>query len=316
MFNLRKITACAMSSVLCATALLSDAPFGSRMTQRTGVQNPAAEQNDPAEGLQGSNAFARYLQQHTEAQNAQPAGKNVQAAAAESNYSVTNLEFDAETGAVRVVSSQSFAQKLVVSFIDEDNPANVYKLEADVEAGEFVFTDLQADLSKLPAFFTISAQLVNRLGQPVCDAFTLKTQTHFIQEMQATDITEFEPEQVVNLDDSNDTNFFVLSEDTVQAKSTENVNTLVSADYDHNIYVFDHIDETVRSLKEGQFLYIRPTDEDIITTKVLDVEIDGDTATITGMDSIDEMFDFDTFFISSASTMATEPVRSTFFCVP
>ena len=288
----KKIAAGAMSAVLCASALLSDSPIGSRRTSQVGEQAPAATQSDSSEGLSGSNSFAKYLQHQTEQKDPQPAGKNMQAAAAETVYSVTNLEFDAGTGLVRVVSSQTYAQKLVVSFIDEDNPANVYRLEQEVEPGEYIFTELNADRSRIPEFFTVTAQLVNRLGQPMCDEFTLKTYTHFVQEMQATDITEFEPEQVVNLDDSTDTNFFVLSEDTVQAESSEDVNTLVSADYDHNVYVFDHIDETVRSLKKGQFFYIRPTDEDIITTKILDIEIADDTATITGMDSIDEMFDF------------------------
>ncbi len=287
----KKIAAGAMSAVLCASALLSDSPIGSRRTSQVGEQAPAATQSDSSEGLSGSNSFAKYLQHQTEQKDPQPAGKNMQAAAAETVYSVTNLEFDAGTGLVRVVSSQTYAQKLVVSFIDEDNPANVYRLEQEVEPGEYIFTELNADRSRIPEFFTVTAQLVNRLGQPMCDEFTLKTYTHFVQEMQATDITEFEPEQVVNLDDSMDTNFFVLSEDTVQAESSEDVNTLVSADYDHNVYVFDHIDETVRSLKKGQFFYIRPTDEDIITTKILDIEIDGEQATVTGVDDVEDMFD-------------------------
>ena len=69
-------------------------------------------------------------------------------------------------------------------------------------------------------------------------------------------------------------------------------NTLISADYDHNVFVFGDIDETVRSLKNGQFFYIRPSEEDIIATQILDIEIEDDTATITGADNIDEMFDF------------------------
>ena len=285
----KKVIAGIMSAVLCTTVLLSDAPIGSRTAVQESGTPPEAQQQ---EGVSGTNSFGKYLQQKQNPDD-RPAAKQLQAqAAAAPTYSVTNLEFDRETGLVRVMSSQNYDEKLVVLFVDEDDPSNVYRLETTVAAGELVLTELTADISKLPAFFTVTAYLVNRLDQPACEGVTLKTYTHFVQEMQATDITEFEPEQVVNLDESSDTNFFVLSEDTVQAKSDDTCNTLVSADYDHNVYVLGNIDETVRSLKKGQFFYIRPTEDDIITTQVLDIEITDDTATITGKDSIDEMFDF------------------------
>ena len=306
---MKKFIAGALSAVMCASALLSEAPYSSRQTVPETGDAPAAEQGLDS-GVSGSNSFARYIQQQGAAQN-HPSAKPLRAAAAsEPVYEVTNLEFDRETGLVRVISSQTYAQKLVVTFTDEDDPSNCFRLEATAEAGEFVLTELTADLSVLPDFFTVSAQLINRLNQPACDAFTLKTYTHFVQEMQETDISEFEPEQVVNLDESADTNFFVLSEDTVQAESSETCNTLVSADYDQNIYVFDNIDDTVRSLEEGQLFFIRPTDADIISTQITGVEIDGDTATITGIDNIDDMFDFIKIEITGENqTYVTKPAE-------
>lgn len=284
----KKVIAGIMSAVLCTTALLSDAPARSTV-QEAGSPPEAAQQQ---EGVSGTNSLAKYLQQK-QTPDTRPVSEQLQAqAAAEPTYSVTNLEFDRETGLVRVMSSQNYAQKLVVLFVDEDDPSNVYRLETTVAAGELVLTELTADCSKLPDFFTVTAYLVNRLDQPACEGITLKNYTHFVQEMQATDLTGFEPEQVVNLDESTDTNFIVLSEDTVQAESTDTRNTLISADYDHNVFVFGDIDETVRSLKNGQFFYIRPSEEDIIATQILDIEIEDDTATITGADNIDEMFDF------------------------
>ena len=292
-----------MSTVLCASAIMTDVQ-GNRDTVRDLSQAPAAVQREASEGLKGSNSFAKYLQEQACTQTSF-AGKPLSAAAAAKPvYAVSNLEFDRQTGLVRVISSQTYAQTLKVSFIDEDDPAHVYQLEADTAAGEFLLTECTAELSQLPEYFTVSAQLVNRLGQPVCPAFTLKTYTRFVQDVRAAETAEFAPEQVVNLDDSPKTNFFVLSEDTVKAESTENCNTLVSADYDSNIYVLDRIDETVRSLKEGQYFYVRPTENDIISTKVTAVEIEGDTATITGADDIDAMFDFIKIEVSGDSENA------------
>ena len=134
-----------------------------------------------------------------------------------------------------MTSTQSEAAKLLVSFIDEENPANVYSVEYDVPAGEFVHSTFSADPAQLPEYFTISARLTGRAGLPLCKAFELKTYNRQMQEIIEKEISDFAPEQVVNLDEDETTNFIVLSEDTVRAETTGEHNILVSADYDQNM---------------------------------------------------------------------------------
>lgn len=62
----------------------------------------------------------------------------------------------------------------------------------------------------------------------------------FMQELNEATIYDYNDDRLVNLDENEDTNFFVLSEDTIRAVSTEEENTLVSADYDNGIYVFEN----------------------------------------------------------------------------
>lgn len=130
------------------------------------------------------------------------------------------------------------------------------------------------------------------MGNPVGNVFKIDTYTRMIQEIKATDIHDFNAEQVVNFDESEKTNFLVLNENTVKAESSENENTLVSADYDNNTFVFDNIDDTVKNLKEGEYFYIQPSKDDIIAVSVDNISIDGDQATISGNNNIDDMFDF------------------------
>ena len=280
-----------MSAALCSAALLREAPM-------SGTE-PAAEQPVPAASqenmtLTGSNSLSRYLaKQGTEqAANTPPAAQPLAASAADAVFAVTDLDFDRETGVIRVTSTQSEAVTLRVSFIDEDHPANVYTVDYGTAAGEYVHSVFSADISRLPEYFTVQAQIVGRAGLPLCRAFELKTYHREMQEIIRTEVSDFAPEQVVNLDGDGTTNFLVLSEDTVRAETTADSNILVSADYDRNIYVFDHIDDSIRSLEQGQYFYIQPTGDDIISTDVREIVIDGDTATITGTGEIDDMFDF------------------------
>ncbi|MBR3446742.1 MAG: leucine-rich repeat protein [Oscillospiraceae bacterium] len=291
----KKTIAGVLSAVMCATTLLYDAPFSSRNTAQEEEQLPAASTGVQEEmGLTGSNSLARYLaRQGTEqAAEAKPTAQPLKAAAADAVYAVTNLDFDRETGIVQVTSTQSEAATLRASFIDEDSPANVYTVDYGVPAGEYVHSTFSADPAQLPEYFTVSVQLIGRAGLPLCKAFEIKTYNREMQEIIQTEASDFAPEQVVNLDEDETTNFIVLSEDTVRAETTEESNVLVSADYDQNIYVFDHIDESIRSLEKGQYFYIQPTENDIISTDIQEIVIDGDTATITGTGEIDDMFDF------------------------
>ncbi len=155
---MRKAIAGVLSAVMCASAMLSGVPSGSRNTAQEGEPGPAASQDAQTNpGLTGSNSLARYLaKQGAEQAASQPAAQPLKASAADAVYAVTNLDFDRETGMIRVTSTQSEAAKLLVSFIDEDNPANVYSAAYDVPAGEYVHSTFTADTAQLPAYFTVS----------------------------------------------------------------------------------------------------------------------------------------------------------------
>ena len=284
---MKKMIAGVLSAVLCTTAMLSGslAPVSKKAADSGGT---ASKQSRP-DDLQGENALTRYLVQHT--QDADTRMQPIKAAAADAVYGIGNLDFDAETGTVRVTTTQTLGCKIAVTFTNDDDPSQTYKLEQHVAAGEYVSTEIAADKSRIPAYFKLSAQLVNTAGIPICKPFHLKTFTRSVQEIREKVVSDFDAEQVVNLDESDRTNFLVLSEDTVRAESTAGSNTLVSADYDQNVYVFDHIDDSIRSLESGEYFFIQPTESDMIAVNVRDVEVDGDTATVSGTNEIDNMFE-------------------------
>ena len=209
-----------------------------------------------------------------------------------SRFQITSLEFDCETGVVQIASTQPSEAKIVVSFINDETSENILSFETNVEAGQLINSEVKVDSSKLPQYYLVKAQLFDNMNRPVGKTYTLSRFTKEVQKIIATDITAFDNEQVINLDDDDTTNFIVLSNDTVKAESSEEQNVLVSADYNNNIFVFENADETITSLEKGESLFIQPDEENIIALNVEKIEKHGNAVTVSGNDEIDDMFEF------------------------
>ncbi|SHM50350.1 leucine-rich repeat domain-containing protein, partial [Ruminococcus flavefaciens] len=277
-----------LSAVMCTTAVMPN-----QVSDSAGREANAASGKEKAGSgdydIKSTNSLGNFLA-------GEAAQKNVSDPLAESSdasqFQITSLEFDSETGMVQIASNQSTDAKIVVSFVDDETSECVLSVETSVEAGKLVNSEVKADISKLPKYYAVKAQLFNDLNRPVGKEYVLSRYTKAVQEIIATDITAFDEEQVVNLDEDDTTNFLVLNEDTVKAESSEEQNTLVSADYDNNVFVFDNADETISSLREGESLFIQPDDQNIIAVNVENIEKDGDKVTVSGNGAIDDMFDF------------------------
>ena len=148
--------------------------------------------------------------------------------------------------------------------------------------------------------------LADKNGNALSDTSSVDTYTKIMQEIAETDIHDFDEDRVVNFDENEDTNFIVLSDDTVIAESSDTENSLVSADFDNNTFVFEHIDESIQYLQNGDFLYVQPDEENIIAVSVDNVDIDGDTATVTGSDDIDDIVGEDEEQATAKSTLRAD----------
>ncbi|WP_037271464.1 leucine-rich repeat domain-containing protein, partial [Ruminococcus flavefaciens] len=284
----KRLIAGTLSAIICTTAVLPN-----HLSNYVGREAKAATKE--ASNISGDydirstnslGTFFKHAAAEEEVQN--PLAEN----ACNSQFQITSLEFDIETGTVRIASTQQTEAKIVVSFINDETSENVLSVETTVSEGELVNSELKADASKLPQYYLVKAQLFDTLNRPVGKPYTLSRYTKEYQEILATDINDFDQEQVVNLDEDETTNFLVLNEDTVIAESSEEQNTLVSADYENNVFVFDNADESVASLEKGEYLYIQPDEDNIIAVSVEKIEKDGDTVTVSGNDDIEDMFDF------------------------
>ena len=268
--------------------------------QSDAILNDGKNQYD----LQATNSLGNYITQSAKDNNINPDIKPLSNNNNET-FNITNLGFDAESGIIVATSTQTQNCTIVFSFIDEDTKQIIQEVKRNIEQGEYVLTEAKADIASLSQYYTVQAQLTDIKGKVISNTFKLDKYTRIMQEIAATDIHDFDGEQVVNFDDNDETNFLVLSEETVKAECSEEENTLVSADYDSSTFVFENINESIRYLQNGDLLYIQPDDENIIAVAVDDIEIDGDTATIMGGDNIEDMFEF----IKFESQMGNEDIE-------
>jgi hypothetical protein len=285
----KKLIAGALSGTLFLSAVMTEGLFSlPEIGQKRAVQSQSKvqEQYD----LKATNSLGNYVNEAM--REKEQVKKTSYKCVSNYNYDVGFAELDRETGLMTVFSSQPSDAFLSVVIRDDDSKNVVFMTEFEVSKGENTSNSFNIDVPVFPEFFSVDVQLFDILKTPVCDPYTINTYTRFTQEVKATDITAFDEQDVINLDDDENTNFLVLGEKTIKAETTESSNILVSADYENDQYTFDKIDDVIRSLKKGDRFFIQPTENDIIAISVDEIRIDGDRATLTGGDDTEGLFDF------------------------
>ena len=268
---LKKLIAGALSASLLVSAAVSG-NLNSLVTEKNTPSDRTIQKSELS--VEGSNSLGKMIGDAYSDQNADNI-KPLSASFSEKRFEITDLNFD-----------------LIVSFIDDDNAADTIDIKTPLLKGENVLTKLSVDTNRLPEFFNICVVLKDRNGYELSPKHNFNNYTRFKQKINSATVEDFDEEYVVNLDDDDTTNFFVLKEETVIAESSENTNTLVSADYDNDTYVFENIDDSIRNLKEGDYLYVRPNETDIIAVNVDNIRINGNRSEIKGTGNTDDIFEF------------------------
>ncbi len=300
----RKLISGALSLSLLVSAALSG-NLNSLVTEQNRPSDDSVKNTDVS--VEGQNSLGKYIENVT-SDNASTGVQQLGNKASDYIFSIGSVEFDNETGKISIVSSQSLDCNILVSFVDEDNSDNKINVKIPVKKGQEVVSESLTDVTTLPEFYIIRAVLTDNSGRELSSNFTVYRFDRAIQEVINSDIHDYNEEYVVNLDESEETNFIVLSEDTIMAESSDQENTLVSADYDNEVFTFDNIDDSIRDLESGDNFFIRPSEDDIIMVNVKDIKIKGNEATLTGSGEVADMLDavkFDT--VSDLSDAKADP---------
>lgn len=171
---------------------------------------------------------------------------------------------------------------VVVAAYDEDTVqmlcSAVQSVDANAGSVELTLSDLSADGVVIKAF------LLGSRHHALCKSFTFRELTKEYKEFFSKDTDDFAADRVVNLDGDKDNNFLVLADEMHRAAQEGAKDTLLSADYDGNVYVFGGATDAITGLQAGDLFYYDDNGFDnVVILRVTAVTVSADgRATVTG----------------------------------
>ena len=258
--------------VVLVFGMLPTAVFADQTVPVTNVEDQAIIDNENLT-VTGSNHLGNMLSKDIQREQAD----NVEAL--QTGYDVVSLTVENNVATVEFYAKG--AASIVVAIYSEDRTQLLTSATVDITEDETVVSLRFPDA--LPEYFHASTYMVSKKDQkPLCTALHTSMYTKEIQDLLASDIYDYNPELVVNLDERTDTNFAVYNEDTVVVQEQTGINTIVSVDDENLTYVIDNPSQEIKSLMYGDVLSL-PYGEDILFVKVDRVTVSGTRATITGL---------------------------------
>ena len=144
----------------------------------------------------------------------------------------------------------------------------------------------------IPAYYVVKAYLLDKTEHaPLSNAYTDRSATKVIVDLESATINDFPEEQVVNLDDKSTTNFIVVNDNVTLLKADEvtvGKNQVVEIDNENLTYVIGNATEKIKSLQIGDVLTYEYEPGYFLIARVADISVDGDMVTIHGDNTLEE----------------------------
>ena len=251
------------------------------MTVSATEQNPASISNNDV-SVQGENSFGNML-----------SGKIEDAMVQETtsaDFALSGLKIEDKTATVEYTSAIDCT--ILVALYDEATNKMVASGKSVVSSEEDIVT-ITIEAEEMPKYFVATAYMLDSNNAPLTDEFTTELYTEEIQMVKAMKATDFEEDRVLKLEDTDETNFAVYSEDTKVLEYEENYNIPAKVDDENGIYVFSNANDDLKTLVKGDMLAYEYSADNIIILKVDTIKIDGNTVTITEGDAeLEDVFDY------------------------
>ena len=232
--------------------------------------------------VQGENSFGNMLSNELEDAMAQETTS--------ADFALTGLKIEGQTATVEYMSAIDCT--ILVALYDESTNKMVASGKSLISSEEDV-AKITIEAEEMPKYFIATAYMLDSNNVPLTDEFTTELYTEEIQKVKAMKATDFEEDRVLKLEDTDETNFAVYSEDTKVLEYKENYNIPETIDDENGIYVFSNCNDELKTLVKGDMLSYEYSLDNIIILKVDTIKIDGDTVTITEGDAeLEEVFDY------------------------
>ena len=226
-------------------------------------------------------------------------------------YSIQSVEINGTTAKSEILNTA--ACTLVVAIFDDDGKMMLGSGKTELEAKEYEsysVVETKIIIDEMPEYFYVKAFLLDADNNPLCKQYETRVYTRDFETFMSKTTADFEEEYVINLDESEEENFIVVSDDAILIESYSDKNIVATNDYVDGNYVIENADEQIMNLNVGDVFYYQYGDDgEYILAKVGKIDVSGDTVTIeaTKPDDITEIFQFAKVDITeSESTVETE----------
>lgn len=304
---------------LSLTMLVSAAPLSALAASDNSLSQTITVQSQPDADLVQAIASDPFLTRVDSApvqeQNATVDTSNVSMEATNSfgKLLLDGMDLDGENGSNfssgnRVIGITMNGSTATVKYVAEEDADLVVGIYADDAEEQMVASGTVATQKTLentgystvdievtgsiPTYYVVKAYLLDKTEHaPLSNAYTDRSATKVIVDLESATINDFPEEQVVNLDDKSTTNFIVVNDNVTLLKADEvtvGKNQVVEIDNENLTYVIGNATEEIKSLQIGDVLTYEYEPGYFLIARVADISVDGDMVTIHGDNTLEE----------------------------
>lgn len=230
--------------------------------------------------VEGTNSFGTLL--------ANTVQNDSQSQSEGENSRICDLQIEGTLATVEYTTDR--AAKVVVAIYTEDGATMLGSGVTEV-VPEDTQTVVEIQIASMPRYYSAAAYLLDaETNDPLSPVFRTQLYTKVVQDLKNSTVEDYDPERVLNLDNSNTTNFAVFGENTILVQ--EGSPCQISGG--NGVYTVTNADERFLSMKAGDSFAAPQKDGSTLIVKAAKVSVQGDTVTIYEDADADltDVFDF------------------------
>lgn len=263
-----------LSSLLVLVTLVSFLP---PKVSAEGTENIQSENETT---MEATNSFGSLLVNTLDADPS--AGQPAESGSEEPQSGISDLQIEGTTAYAEYYTERP--AKLVVAIYTEDGARMLGSGVTEVSPEE-TQAEVDIQISPMPRYYSAGAFLLDaETNEPLSSEFRTQLYTKAVQDVRAATVDDFDPARVLNLDDSDETNFAVFGENTLllyESSTYADDEPMAFAQTGEGVYVFENAGPELLALKPGDSFAYAKADGDIVIAKALAVQVTGTTVTIT-----------------------------------
>lgn len=188
----------------------------------------------------------------------------------ESEDHIINVDVDTVENVINIDYVSSSNGTVVIDLIDENTNQVIKEYNNDIFCDQ-TNSSFIIDEKEIPSNFLVKAVLIDDDNEQMGSIYTNEENTEWYEEFSNLETEDFPEDLVVNLDESEDSNFAVLLDSVITSDNNSGHNNLISSDEENGIYFFTDTTQELEDLQKGDIWAWNKDEPNFIIGKVKNV---------------------------------------------